>query len=202
MDAAFWNQRYSGTAFVYGTEPNDFVAAMAPRISPGPVLCLGEGEGRNAVHLAAMGHQATAVDQAGVALDKARRLAASRGVTIAMEVADLADYRIAPGVWAAIIATWVHLPPALRRAVHAAAARGLRPGGVFILEAYTPAQMAHDTGGPKNVEILMTAEQLRGDLAGLQFEILREVEREVREGPVHTGRSAVVQVFARAHEPL
>jgi SAM-dependent methyltransferase len=197
MDAEFWNHRYTRDDFVYGTEPNDFVAEVAARIPPGPVLCLAEGEGRNAVYLAARGHAVTAVDHSEVALGKAQKLAAARGVKIATVGADLAAYRIAPGAWVGIVATWAHLPPPLRRNVHAQTVAGLRPGGVFVLEAYTPAQLAYNTGGPRSVELLMTTAQLRGELAGLEFEIQRELERDVIEGGGHTGRGAVVQVLAR-----
>jgi SAM-dependent methyltransferase len=197
MDADFWNARYARDDFVYGTEPNDFVAGVSAQIPPGPVLCLGEGEGRNAVWLATHGRTVTAVDQSEVALGKAQSLAAARGVKIETIVADLAAYRIAPGAWAGIVSVWAHLPPPLRRSVHAQAVAGLRPGGVFVLEAYTPAQLAYDTGGPRSVELLMTAAQLREELVGLEFEIIRELEREVVEGGGHTGRGAVVQVLGR-----
>lgn len=197
MDAEFWNNRYSRDDFIYGTEPNDFVAGVAARIPPGPVLCLAEGEGRNAVWLASRGHAVTAVDQSEVALGKAQKLAAARDVKIETVVADLAAYRIEPGAWVGIVATWAHLPPPLRRSVHGQVAAGLRPGGIFVLEAYTPAQLAHDTGGPRSVELLMTAAQLREELGGLEFEVLREIERDVIEGGGHTGRGAVVQVLAR-----
>jgi SAM-dependent methyltransferase len=197
MDADIWNARYRRDDHVYGTEPNDFLAEVAAHIPPGPVLCLAEGEGRNAVWLAARGHAVTAVDQAEVALGKARQLATARGVVLETVVADLATYRITPDAWAGIVSIWVHLPPAVRRTVHAQVVQGLRPGGVFILEAYTPAHLAYDTGGPRSMELLMTAAQLREDLAGLEFEILRELERDVREGTRHTGRGAVVQVLAR-----
>jgi SAM-dependent methyltransferase len=161
------------------------------------VLCLAEGEGRNAVFLAARGHAVTAVDQSEVALGKAQKLAAVRCVKIETVAADLVAYRIAPGAWAGIVATWAHLPPLLRRIVHAQAAAGLRPGGRFVLEAYTPAQLSHDTGGPRSVEMLMTTAQLREELAGLEFEIIHEIERDVIEGGGHTGHGAVVQVLAR-----
>jgi SAM-dependent methyltransferase len=197
MDADFWNQRYAGEEYAYGTAPNDFVAEVAARIPAGPVLCLAEGEGRNAVHLAERGHAVTAVDQSEVALTKARKLAAARGATVETVTADLSGYRILPEAWAGIVATWAHLPPAVRREVHAQVVRGLQHGGLFILEAYTPAQLAHQTGGPRSVELLMTAAQLREELTGLEFEVLREVERDVREGTAHTGRAAVVQVLAR-----
>lgn len=167
MDAAFWNHRYAGSAgHIYGEAPNAFVAEMAARIPPGPVLCLAEGEGRNAVFLASRGHAVTAVDQSEIGLGKARRLAAARGVAIATEVVDLATYRILEGAWSGIVATFAHLPPALRRAVHMSVVQGLAPGGVYILEAYTPAQLAFGTGGPKAVEMLMTLAALREELGG------------------------------------
>lgn len=194
MNADFWDERYSTTAYVYGTEPNDFVAAMAGRIPAGPVLCLAEGEGRNAVFLAQRGHAVTAVDASGTGLLKAQSLAAARGVTVATQTADLANYTITANAWSGIVATWAHLPPALRRQVHRQVVAGLRPGGVFILEAYTPAQLSYGTGGPKEAELCMTLAGLREELAGLEFLVGRECERDVREGIGHTGRSAVVQV--------
>lgn len=197
MDATFWNIRYGTDNHVYGESPNAFLAAMAPRIATGPVLCLAEGEGRNAVHLAVLGHQVTAVDQSEIGLAKARRLAARRGMEVKTVAADLADYRIAPAAWSGIVSIFAHLPPTLRCAVHAAVVAGLKPGGVFILEAYTPAQLAFGTGGPKSPELLMRLTDLRQELTGLELVIAQELERDVIEGDGHTGRSAVVQILAR-----
>lgn len=197
MDATFWNDRYSAAGYVYGTAPNEFIAEIADRIPAGPVLCLAEGEGRNAVFLAGRGHDVTAVDQSGAGLAKARQLAAKHGRVLHTIEADLSTFRIEPNAWAGIVTTFGHLPSALRREVYAAAARGLIEGGVFALEAYTPAQLQFNTGGPREVDLLMTAKALRTELAGLEFEILREFERDVTEGPAHTGRGAVVQMLAR-----
>lgn len=202
MEPSFWDNRYAmADGFVFGTAPNAFLAEMAGRIPPGPVLCLGEGEGRNAVHLATLGHAVTAVDQSAVGLAKARKLAASRGVEISTEVVDLASKAIEPDQWFGIVSVFVHLPVELRRRVHAGVVRGLKPGGVFILEAYTPAQLAFGTGGPKAVALLMTLSALREEFAGLDLLVAREVEREVVEGSGHTGRAAVVQVLARRSSP-
>lgn len=197
MDAATWNDRYAAAGHFYGEAPNAFVAEVALQIPAGPVLCLAEGEGRNAVHLATLGHRVTALDQSEVGLAKARRLAAARGVEIETVATDLADYSIVVAAWAGIVATFVHLPPALRRRVHRDVVAGLQPGGVFILEAYTPAQLAFDTGGPKLPELLMTLAELREELSGLKFLIARELERDVIEGSGHNGRGAVVQILAR-----
>jgi hypothetical protein len=193
----FWESRYAEPAYAYGTEPNAFLVAVADRIPPGPVLCLAEGEGRNAVWLAGQGRAVTAIDSSPTGLAKAAALAASRGVGIETVAADLAAYAIRPGAWAGIVAIFAHLPPALRRAVHRAAAAGLAPGGAFVLEAFTPRQLAFGTGGPRTPELLYTLDDLREDLTGLTLEIGRELERDVVEGAYHTGRAAVVQVLAR-----
>jgi hypothetical protein len=197
MDATFWNDRYTSDAYIYGEAPNGFLAEVTGHIPVGSVLCLAEVEGRNAVHLALQGFQVTAVDQSEVGLAKAHRLAKARGVELKTVVQDIQSYHIIPGAWAGITAIFAHLPPPLRAKVHAEAVLGLQPGGVFILEAYTPAQLSLGTGGPRSLELLMTLAGLREELAGLEFLIAREIEREVAEGQGNTGSGAVVQIVAR-----
>ena len=192
-----WDQRYAVDEYVYGKEPNDFLAEVSGGLAPGKVLCLAEGEGRNAVYLAALGHAVTAVDASAVGLEKARKLAAERGVRIATRVADLADFTIAPQHWDGVVAIFCHLPPDLRRLVHRRIVTGLRPGGRFILEAYTPRQLQFKTGGPPTAELLITLADLQAELTGLDFEIAEEVERDIHEGHCHFGRGAVVQIVAR-----
>jgi len=199
MNQEFWDERYAERFASYGTEPNDFVKAVAERLPAGPVLCLAEGEGRNAVFLAQRGHDVTAVDLSPAGLANAQALAAERGVTLDTEQVDLAEYD--PGVrqWASIVSIWAHVPPAIRAPLHARCVKALRPGGAFVLEAYTPRQLdCAGVGGPPRAELLMTAEGLREELAGLRFEICHEVEREVSEGRYHSGPSATVQVLAFA----
>ena len=161
------------------------------------MLCLGEGEGRNAVFLAQRGLDVTAVDLSPKALEKAQGLARERGVTLRTQEADLANYELGEAQWGTIVSIWCHLPIWLRTRVHASVVRALRPGGRFVLEAYTPAQLAFDTGGPKALELLVDPEELRKELAGLTLERFEVLEREVQEGEWHRGRSAVVQVLAR-----
>jgi len=193
-----WDERYSAEGYVYGTEPNGFLAAKADRLpAGGRVLCLGEGEGRNAVWLAEQGFEVTAVDASAVGLHKARALAAQRGVRIATVHADLADFVIERGTWDGIVSVFCHLPAALRAAVHRQCVAGLRPGGVLLLEAYTPDQVGRGTGGPPTAELMMDAETLRLELAGLEPLELAETEREIHEGVFHNGIGAVVQVLAR-----
>ncbi len=193
-----WNQRYAETFVSYGTEPNDFLREVAGQIPEGPVLCLAEGEGRNAVFLAARGHAVTAVDLSDVGLANAATLAASRGVPLTTVVADLAEYDLGDACWAGIVSIWAHVPSELRGRLHAACTRALRPGGVLVLEAYTPRQLARPgKGGPTQTELLMTPEALREDFAGLELLRCEEVERDVSEGRYHQGPSTTVQVLAR-----
>lgn len=191
-----WDERFSASEYVYGTEPNDFLRANAHRIPPGPVLCIGDGEGRNGVHVATLGHDVTSVDGSAVGLEKARRLAASRGVALRTIHADLADYVVEEGAWAGIVSIFCHLHQDLRARVHASVVRGLAPGGVFLLEAYTPRQLDLGTGGPSSEEYLMTPDGLEAELAGLRLDRCEELRRPVVEGLVHTGEAAVVQVVA------
>src|SRR5512139_470377 len=197
QDPLRWDRRYATEAYAFGTEPNDFLVEVAPLIPAGPVLCLAEGEGRNAVWLAGRGYEVTAVDASAVGIAKAQTLARARGVKIATVVTDLADFVIEPDFWTGIVAIFAHMPPELRRAVHRAAAAGIAPGGVFVLEAFTPEQMGRGTGGPSQLELLYRLADLREDLAGLEIIVGRELERDVVEGQYHTGRAAVVQLLAR-----
>ena len=192
-----WDARYSEPGYAYGTEPNDFLVEVAERIPRGPVLCLGEGEGRNAVFLAGRGFEATAVDSSRAGLVKAEALARERGVRIVTIPADVTNFAIMPGTWSGIISLWLHLPADERAPLHRACVEGLAPGGVFVLEAYTPRQLELKTGGPETAERLVTLGALCEELSGLDFEIGREVERQIHEGRYHAGRGAVVQVLAR-----
>jgi SAM-dependent methyltransferase len=191
-----WDVRYNDTEYVYGTAPNEFLESVADQIPRGKVLSLAEGEGRNAVYLAELGCKVLGVDASAVGLSKAQRLADERGVTIETRVADLTDFHIEPDSWDAIVSIFCHLPSGIRSSVHHKVVAGLRPGGVVVLEAYTPTQLKLKTGGPPTADMLMTLNLLRTELAGLRFVHARELEREVIEGKFHTGRGAVVQVVA------
>lgn len=193
-----WDQRYSEPGHAYGTEPNDFVVEQAGRLRPrGRVLCLAEGQGRNAVYLASLGHDVTAVDLSPVGLTAARALAGERGLHIHTEVADLATFDLGQSRWDGIVSIWCHVPSAVRASLHHRVVSALTPGGLFLLEAYTPDQLAHRTGGPPTAELLYTEPMLREDLAGLDIVFAEEREREVHEGKYHQGLSAVVRLVAQ-----
>jgi hypothetical protein len=192
-----WEQRYGGAAYFYGTEPNDFLRASLPQLPAGEALCLAEGEGRNAVFLAESGYAVSCVDLAEAGVRKTRLLAQQKGVDVAAFVGDLAVFDLGHERWDLVVSIFAHMPPAVRRDLHARVVSSLRPGGMFLLEAYTPDQLAHGTGGPASADLTMTLAQLREEVAPLEMLHGVEVEREVREGSGHSGLGAVVQVIAR-----
>lgn len=194
-----WNERYNTEHYIYGTEPNGFLAEHYRSIPKGDVLCLAEGEGRNAVFLASQGYRVTAVDLSAVGLEKAQRLAESRGVEVNWVHADLAEFDLGESRWDGIIAIFAHLPPAVRQRVHQGVVAALKPGGVFLLQAYRPEQLKFGTGGPSDESMLITSQILGEELGALRFSMLKEAERDIIEGSHHTGRAAVVEAIA--HKP-
>ncbi|HEV2859630.1 MAG TPA: class I SAM-dependent methyltransferase [Pyrinomonadaceae bacterium] len=191
-----WDERYGTEEYAYGTKPNEFLEANVGRIPKGKVLSLAEGEGRNAVFLAKRGYAVTAVDASQVGLNKARKLAEENGVVVEFIHADLADYDLGENRWDGIVSIFCPLPSSLRKQLYKKVEAGLRPNGVFLIEAYTPDQLKHGTGGGNSADVMQTKESLSLELAGLKFTHLVELERDVREGIYHTGVGAVVQAIA------
>jgi len=195
-DESFWNKRYANRDFLYGTEPNSFLAEHCHLLN-GPVLSLSEGEGRNAVLLASRGLDVIGVDISSVALEKAQTLAKSRGVEIKTVVADLATFEPEENHYGSVISISAHLPSTVRNELYPSIERSLRTNGLILLEAFSENQLTRDTGGPKDADMLMTVEKVQREFPNLEPVLLREVEREVLEGEGHRGMASVVQFIAR-----
>lgn len=195
----FWDERFSGDTFKYGTEPNAFLVEQASRLAePSDVLVPGDGECRNGVWLAQQGHRVTSVDSSIVGLEKGRALAEARHVPFQTVLADLADWVPVPSSLDAVVLIYVHLPDTIRMKVHRALAEGLRPGGVLVLEGFHPDQIQFDSGGPKDVSMLMTPEQLTQDFAGvLEPEMAWTGAVNLAEGPGHQGEARVTRWVGR-----
>jgi SAM-dependent methyltransferase len=192
-----WEKRYGSDQFLYGTDPNDFLRSAVEDLAPGDALCLADGEGRNGVHLATLGHRVTSIDITKAGMAKADRLAHERGVELTTMVADLADFDLGEARWDLVVSIFAHTPPTIRARTHASIAAALRPGGRFVLEAYTPDQIGRGTGGPPVPELTMTLDGLRSELTDLHFDHGTETVRNIVEGDGHTGEGAVVQVIAQ-----
>ena len=192
-----WDEKYDSEDYIYGKQANTFLQENADAMPMGEILCLAEGEGRNAVFLAKKGYQVTAVDASMVGLNKARKLAEENECSIEFVHADLGDYD--PGVdkWHGIVSIFCHVPLEIRKQLHKNIVPALKENGVLLLEAYTPAQLAHGTGGPPSEDLMMSAALLQEELPGMVFSHLQQLEREVVEGTFHSGTGAVVQAIGR-----
>ena len=189
MEAHEWDERYAGTDLVWSAEPNRFVAEEVADLEPGRAVDLGAGEGRNAIHLARLGWQVTAVDFSQGALDKGRAVAGD--VPITWQCSDATAW-VAPEPVDLVLEAYLHVPPAARRRTTAHAFGSLRVGGTFLLIGHDTTNLTEGTGGPQDPEVLMTAADVLGDLdaAGASYEVVRadRVARPVVEsGHEHHG---------------
>ena len=192
-----WDERYSDSEYAYGKDANDFLVEHQSKLKKSNVLCLADGEGRNSVFLAENDYNVTSVDSSSEGVKKAIRLAEERNVSIQTVVADLSHFHIDENSWDSIVSIFCHLPPVLRKQVHSDVVKGLKPGGILLLEAYTPDQIVLGTGGPPVAEMTMSLLELQEEFKGLTFEFAAEKKRNVVEGKYHTGEAAVVQIIAR-----
>ncbi|MEP7014902.1 MAG: class I SAM-dependent methyltransferase, partial [Verrucomicrobiota bacterium] len=152
---------------------------------------------RNAVFLASLGLDVLGVDGSEVGLAKAQKLAASRGLAIRTEVADLATYEPPENFFGSVVSISAHLPSDIRKRLHRLVERSLKPGGIMLLEAYTKAQVNRNTGGPKDPDMLMARVDIEKEFPNCETILSQEIEREVIEGEFHTGLASVVQFIAR-----
>ena len=194
----FWDSRYSGTDFVYGTQANDFLVQQAAHLpATGRVLCLADGEGRNGVWLARRGLQVTSVDISAQGVEKARRLASQAGVSLEAVVADVTAFDGGLQRWDAVVSIFLHLPEGARSALHRRVELALKPGGVFLWEAYGPEQLARATGGPREAHLLPTLDAVLRDFSNCAILHAWAGSRWVQEGSLHTGEGSVTQLVAR-----
>ncbi|HYG77066.1 MAG TPA: class I SAM-dependent methyltransferase [Planctomycetota bacterium] len=198
MSSEFWNERYSGDDLAYGSAPNEFLASVAGQFPPaGEALDIGAGEGRNALFLASRGLNVLAVDQSAVGMQKAQRLASERGLSLRTQAVDLQNFDAPPNSFDVVSSIFVHLPETLRATVHKRLALWLKPGGIYVLEAYAPDQIQRGTGGPKDPLLLAPLEVILRELSGLEIAHQAALVRTVTEGRFHSGEASVIQVIAR-----
>jgi SAM-dependent methyltransferase len=186
MDARAWDDRYAASELVWSREPNQFVAAALADLPPGSAVDLAAGEGRNAIWLASRGWSATAVDFSQVALDKGARLGGDLDVTWVR--ADATTWQ-PPAPVDLVVVAYLQVPAADRRKAVRSAVGMLRPGGTFLLVAHDSTNLAEGTGGPQDPTVLMSADDVLGDLDGIEVEVLRaeRVAREVTTEDPHGG---------------
>ena len=196
----FWNERFNKEEFIFGKEPNEYlVEKTAQYLNPGnSVLCIADGEGRNGVWLAKQGMQVTGFDVSDIALSKAKQFAADNQVNIQYSLCDTDGFDWLSNPYDAVIGIFIQFAdPVMRKRIFQQVHQALKPGGIFILQGYTPKQLEYKTGGPSLIEHLYTEEMIR-ELSN-EFEILDLCcyEKELSEGARHAGMSALLGMTAR-----
>jgi cyclopropane fatty-acyl-phospholipid synthase-like methyltransferase len=193
-----WELRFSAPGYLFGTAPNAFLkskAALLRAKAPGKALAIADGEGRNGVFMAEQGLDVVSMDSSAAAQEKARKLAAERGVTLRIERGDLKTWPWHPEEYDVVAGIFFQfLRPELRAATFAAMKRALKPGGLLLIEGYTPRQLQYKTGGPSQVDQLYTRDLLEaafGDLSSLE---IKEYDAMVDEGAGHSGMSALIDL--------
>lgn len=197
--ASVWDQRYDTPEFLFGTAPNEYLVSQQSLLRPGMrALAVADGEGRNSVWLARQGLSVDAFDVSPVAVGKARRLAGDAQVAVDFHVADCDAWSWKPASYDVVAAIFVQFAdPALRVRLFANIVTTLKPGGILILQGYTPKQLEYKTGGPGVLENLYTEEILRTELGALDIVELRNYEANLDEGTQHAGPSALIGLVAR-----
>ncbi len=188
-----WDNRYDEERYFYGTAPNDFVARALTGVTPGRALFLAEGEGRNAVYAAGLGHDVVAVDNSFVGQRKAQELAGRRGVTLDYRLADVVGGAWADEAWDLIVLCFAHLPPEVMPGVHGACAAALKPGGRVVLNSFARSQFGRKSGGPPRLEWLHDVKELQEQFRGLVIEAV-ETEVELAESVGHQGLAMVIEL--------
>jgi SAM-dependent methyltransferase len=194
-----WDERYAQQGYVFGEEPNAFLARQKHRLWPGArALAVADGEGRNGVWLAEQGLDVVSVDGSPIAQDKARRLAQRRGVQLTFELADLSAWTWPEQAFDVVAGIFIQFAgPDLRPRMFDGMRQALRPGGLLLLEGYRPEQLAYGTGGPPAVENLYTEDMLREAFADMEILELSSYDAVLAEGSGHAGMSALIDLVAQ-----
>jgi SAM-dependent methyltransferase len=203
--AEFWDERYRGEGFAFGTEPNVFLASQSGYLKPGlRALVPGDGQGRNGVWLAQRGLLVDTIDVSPLAVAKAQELAKARGAELNIELADLTSWSWPQARYDIVAALYVHFFDADRPRMHRAMLGALKPGGVLLLEAFRIEQLEmkkiHGSGGPKTADMLHSKAKLTSDFEGASILLLEDAVVELDEGHRHKGPAAVVRAIIQKPE--
>lgn len=193
----FWNQRYSAGEYAYGEEPNRFFADELAKMAPGKILFPAEGEGRNAVYAAQKNWEVSAFDPSIEGKKKALQLAKLHEVSIDYKIATYENVYFAPDSFDCLVLIFAHMPALKRTIFHQKLLSYLKPGGTIILQAFCKEQINYKSGGPRDIEMLYSEEELQFDFSELsELSIIKE-ETELNEGLYHLGKASVISLVGK-----
>ncbi len=196
---ALWNAKFGGEALLYGEEPNHFIKEHLELLLPCErIMCLGEGEGRNAIFLADKGLEVEALDASDVALLKLRKSAKAHYVQVKVRHTLLEHWEPSP-FYGAVVCTYLHVPKKEQPLLFSKALEALKVGGIFIAELFSESQKSFHSGGPKEPDLLYNLNDISDTLKFLPCTILKLAQEIVilHEGEKHVGRASVIRVICK-----
>jgi len=191
----FWDKRFSTKEYVYGTEPNDFFREQLKELAPGKILFPAEGEGRNAVYAATKGWEVYAFDPSIEGKKKAEKLAESKNIKINYQTSDYEKIQFNANFFDCMVLIFAHMPPLKREHYHRKLSGFLKPGGTLILKGFSKNQITKNTGGPQNIDMLFSREELSNDFRNYSKLKIEEKEIDLNEGIYHDGIASVIQLI-------
>ncbi|NOX86783.1 MAG: class I SAM-dependent methyltransferase [Chlorobi bacterium] len=192
-----WDERYASNSFIYGRKPNAFFKKQISRLMPGKILLPAEGEGRNAVFAARLGWEVVAFDNSTEARKKALKLASERGVNIDYRLISYDEFDYKTNDFDAIALIYAHVPGKIRQSLYRKMLEFLKPGGMVILEGFSKKQLRNNSGGPKDIDLLFSKEELKDDFLSLSEINMRETEITLNEGEFHKGNASVIRMTGK-----
>ena len=197
-----WNDRYSKSSFAYGEQPNNYLKEQLEKLDAGLILFPAEGEGRNAVFAATLGWKVSAFDISIQGKNKALHLAEINKVTIDYQVGELQTLNYIPEQFDVIALIYAHFPADIKSRYHKMVDKYLRKNGFVIFEAFSKRHIDYiakneNVGGPKDIAMLFSIDELKSDFANYEIIELEEKEIELSEGLFHNGKGSVIRFVGR-----
>ena len=191
----YWNNRYAEKEFAYGMSPNEYLKEQLSRITPGRILFICEGEGRNAVFAATQNWEVEAFDLSEEGQKKALALAKEKSVTIHYQIADATKVDYSENSFDVIAIIYAHFPSTIRKSIHYKIKHWLKPNGSVILEVFNPNQLQNTSGGPKDIDMLYSTDSIGDDFSDFEIKQLTAIQIELNEGKYHMGKADVLRFF-------
>jgi len=188
-----WNERYRANTFTYGINPNEFFKQQIDTLTPGKLLLFGEGEGRNAVYAASKDWDILALDWSEVAKEKALTFARQNNVLFRYEVGNFLDIPVEHFSFDAVALIYIHMNEEGREQLHKKAVTSLKRGGTLILEAFDKEQLGKTSGGPQDLSVLYSLEDIVTDFQDLDFKYFAKETLQLDEGEGHKGEAHIIR---------
>jgi hypothetical protein len=193
-----WNERYKSNEFAYGKLPNVFFKEWLQKSERGAILMPADGEGRNGVFAATQGWKVTSFDLSIEGKGKAMKLAEECGVQLSYIVGDFYLLQFDKESFDAIGLIYAHFSGDMKQAFHRKLDGYLKPGGIVIFEAFSKNHIPYKqqnpkVGGPDDLKMLYSKEEILADFGNYEILVLTENEVLLEEGQLHNGKGAVVR---------